>query len=258
MAHSDSPAEHSIVLKMVKSSGLAPFTEEKVLDTGAKLLLCTTHDSKGPVKVWCDGRECRLCHLKDWDADLTFPLECLTWAYPPKDAKNRGMICFVCIRVYEAEFEHAAQVIALARMKGVTLLSAFILLYGTEIEVNKRFWMLHAACLGVFKRECKSRRLRINWEVIRKEVQQFKTHEYEEATLPDEVWPYLDYCQEPLFGAPPETNGKNHTVVFREGEKCVLIPAKRRWTITRRKREGVTEMSVKMACVWFNRATPLC
>lgn len=251
---SDASDGSGLILKL-NAQVDAPFTEERVV-ASIKLRLCVTHDKSGAVNVWCDGRPCRFCGITDWSVDWVFGNEVVCWGYPPTKSKsandnlvrNRGNICFVCMRVYDAEFENSVAVGEMSRSKKITQVAAFAILWGTDITINSKFWEFHGACVAYFVREGKTRLLRVQWDSVRVELSTYKDDHTEERTAPDEIWPYCDYILEPTFRGPPETNGLNHKVVMRKGEKCVLIPAKRKWFVSAVSKEGVTQVTTKMDC----------
>lgn len=52
-----------------------------------------------------DGRLCKLCNRADSEKDDVISAELIMWAYPPsEDGKPTGMLCYFCLRVYNARY----------------------------------------------------------------------------------------------------------------------------------------------------------
>lgn len=63
-------------------------------------------NSIGSLRHTCrDGRACKLCNTKDGEQDDVVKTELWYWAYPPKNGKPDGWMCYVCLRVYNSRYQ---------------------------------------------------------------------------------------------------------------------------------------------------------
>lgn len=172
-----------------------------------------------------DGRECKLCGKSDDSPDAINSHEFWKWGYPAKGEppKNQGLVCYYCIRTYNARYAvqgSCKQLIAKC---------------GQDNEARSEFLALQAACIETFKQN-NSRDVTVNWK--RQETLKHKSSIETSWEEPDEeYWEISAYSTD--FGD-PLTNGKNHQVVERKNrlgqiETCVVVPQKKIYKLKRRR-----------------------
>lgn len=214
-------------------AGAAPFTlglsaslSESVAKSQRKGSSTGSSGGGGKPKLVAvpDGRCCRLCQESDDSADPTAPSEFRAWGYPVKpplagsDAPptNQGLICFYCLRVYNARFSIQYPTV-----------KALVEALGKSEELLQQFRSYLAECV---RQMCErgTRDVHVDWPSVEKlKVKNKRQLLWESPT--DEYWSLDEYRRD--FGD-PATNGKGHQTTQQQmddgtWETFVVIPGRR-------------------------------
>ena len=168
-----------------------------------------------------DGRLCKICGCKDTDPDPVcseFPGR--KWGYVVKvfKAKNTGLVCFYCMKVFEARYkiQHNMTVSKLPEWfaRDQERMVTYIALVDHAIQVLKEQGNING---------------RVNWALYEssqsgKTLTVRKRSEMELAEPEDNWMYYKDYVDK--FGD-PASNQKGHTRQMVEGKDIVIIPGPR-------------------------------
>lgn len=188
------------------------------------------------VVVICDYRKCKLCTHGDEEDDYVFPHQAMVWAYPPdpQTHRNRGGVCWYCMRVFESEYG----------CRGVKL-AAFVVKHGSDRELQQSFEKLRNEVVTYCKQEGSSRGLKWNWEKLKSHIEQVRSTVVRTAAMPDRLVPLTEYI---LEHGDPALNGKGHRLEQLHGETIVCVPGKREWTRVREEADTVQHVIERADC----------
>lgn len=165
-----------------------------------------------------DGRECRLCHVRDTESDPIDKSQYHAWGYPTKGGRNVGKVCFYCMRCYTARYEP----------RGLSVQRLEELISSDTCEHDK-FFQLRTCAINQFI-ERGTHRIKLNWTAIDATVSLTETARVQVEEATDTYKPYADYVRQ--YGA-PESNGLGHKRTVFRGHDVVVIPGESGWKVKR-------------------------
>lgn len=170
-----------------------------------------------------DGRWCKLCGVKDTDADPIFPAERVYWAEFPRYGKPQGCFCLYCQRVHQRRYA----VIFASIEKLVDKCSIDV-----ELLAVVKEWR-HKLVQHIQESDC-NRSARMKWEKADAKVETLVTNTGAELRLEepeDLVMSEGEYTRK--YGD-VDQNGLGHRKYKLPcGKAAVLMPGERIWKIKR-------------------------
>jgi hypothetical protein len=170
-----------------------------------------------------DGRECRICKVKDNDSDYVIPTLFVKWGYPSKNGKNEGNHCYYCVRAFRARFGASVKT-----MEGLedTL--------GADDKKHTLFMALRKDVIDTLvaagRYDVRIRKDTSQESEFQAVLTKTNSKNIEVIDPEDKFMELQDYRDE---HGDPASNGKGHKRTTFQGREIVLMPSKRVFRIKR-------------------------